>query len=58
VLLAYSESGNLLHYRFNKKSGNKKFDRTLAKAIFQSKKLGKPISGQTEFTIIFNLAGR
>lgn len=55
VLLAYSQSGDLLHYRFNKKSGDEKFDQSLVKAIYSSRKLGKPVSGKSEFSIIFNL---
>ena len=55
VILVYNGSGYLLYYKFKKRSENKKFDNSLARAISKSKKLGKPIFGKTEFIINFNL---
>ncbi|NOY13518.1 MAG: TonB C-terminal domain-containing protein [Deltaproteobacteria bacterium] len=55
VVLVYSTSGKLLHYRFERKSGNEVFDSSLLRAILKSKDLGQPLQQQTEFDVTFNL---
>jgi outer membrane biosynthesis protein TonB len=55
VLMFYSASGTLQHYRFLKKSGSSIFDESLTKAITKSKQLNQPLPEAMEFQIVFNL---
>ncbi len=55
VLLFYSTSGALQHYRFLEKSGSSIFDDSLIRAINKSKQLNQPLPEAMEFHIVFNL---
>ncbi|WP_321367710.1 energy transducer TonB [uncultured Desulfuromusa sp.] len=55
VKMFYNAEGTLLHYKFEKKSGNNAFDESLARAIVKSKQLNQPLPEAMEFHIFFNL---
>ena len=55
VIMLYNQTGELLHYRFIKKSGNSIFDESLVKAINKSKRLPQNLPEEMEFHIVFNL---
>ncbi|SEA70678.1 Cell division and transport-associated protein TolA [Desulfuromusa kysingii] len=55
VKMFYSAEGTLLHYKFEKKSGNNAFDESLTRAIVKSKQLDQTLPEAMEFHIFFNL---
>lgn len=55
VKLFYSTDGELLHYKFLKKSGNEAFDDSLIRAITKSRQLPQALPEAMDFHIFFNL---
>jgi outer membrane biosynthesis protein TonB len=55
LILRYSQSGVLLHYKFVKKSGNQAFDESLTRVIAKVRQLPQELPQAEEFHIIFNL---
>ena len=55
VVMFYSKAGELLHYRFAKKSGNSIFDDSLIRTFRKAKFLPQELPEQMEFQIVFNL---